>query len=47
MNMKLKNSITQLENSGESLTSRMDEIEDRTSGIQDKIEKIGLLDQRI
>lgn len=39
MKMKLKNSITQIQNSGENLTSRMDQVEDRILGIQDKKEK--------
>lgn len=35
--MTLKSPITQLENSKESLTSRMNHSEDRISGLKDKI----------
>lgn len=33
--MELKNSETQLENSGESLLCRMDQVEDKISGLED------------
>lgn len=38
--MELKNSKTHLEDSGQSLTSRMDQVEDRTSELEDKVEEL-------
>lgn len=38
--MEWKNTITQLENWGNSFTSRMDEIEDRLLGLKDKGEEL-------
>lgn len=39
--MKLKNPITQLENSWESFASTMDHTEGRISGFEDKVEELG------
>lgn len=39
--MELKNTITQLENSQERRTGKMDQTEDKTSGPGDKVEELG------
>lgn len=44
--MELKNSETQLENSGESLLCRMDQVEDKVSGLEGN-RRIGPLQQKI
>lgn len=41
MKVKSKNPITQLENSQESLTSKMAQREDRISGLEGKVEELG------
>lgn len=40
MTMELENSITQLGSSEENLTSWIDQIEDKMSGLKDKIKKL-------
>lgn len=40
MRMELKNPITLLENPNKSLTSRMNQVEDRISGLKDKAEDL-------
>lgn len=39
---KLKNPKTQLDDSGETLSNRMHQIEERLSGLEDKIEELNL-----
>lgn len=38
MKMELKNSVTQLANSTESPTSRTDQVENRISGLKDRLD---------
>ena len=46
MKVKLKTSISQLENSGKILTSRMDQVEDNLSGLEDKVEEFNYISKK-